>query len=339
MNMTWTWACLDLPWKCHESAMKQQIHGRFMALSWRFHGAFMALSWHFGHVWICHKSAMMKPTCQIHIRFIADSCQFLSVPKNQNHVRFMSLSWQFHGTFTYKPYLGTVCQNLLEKIIQKVGVGCRFGFFLPNFSFIFGNMSDSCRFHGTFMALSSFRFLLFFQSVSWHLHGRFMALSWRFPGTFHFGHVWICHESAMNLPNLDETYISDSCLFVSIYLSVYLSSVFFWCYFHWWFFKFRLINFFCGFLWSKYRGIRNTQTHKLTFGWPFANQGKGLNTSAVFLCQAHGPGCLQSKFQWFEAPFWQVNKHMLAVQHVQGIQIGLRNNCGWLPSLKLTARP
>ena len=30
----------------------------------------------------------------------------------------------------------------------------------------------------------------------------------------------------MNLPNSDETYMSDSCLFVSVYLSVYLSSVF-----------------------------------------------------------------------------------------------------------------
>ena len=82
--------------------------------------------------------------------------QFLSVPKNQNHVRFMSLSWQFHGTFTYKPYLGTVCQNLLEKLSKKSVLVV--DFFLPNFGFIFGNMSDSCHFHGSFMA------------VSWHFH-------------------------------------------------------------------------------------------------------------------------------------------------------------------------
>ena len=97
-------------WICHESAMNLPWNSRFMADSWHFYGAFMALSWHFpfGHVWICRKSAMMKPTCQIHGRFIADSCQIQQSQKKQNHVRFMALSWQFHGTFTYKPYLGTV---------------------------------------------------------------------------------------------------------------------------------------------------------------------------------------------------------------------------------------
>ena len=90
----------------------------------------------------------------------------------------MSLSWQFHGTFTYKPYPGTVYQNLLEKLSKKSVLVVDL-FFLPNFSFIFGNMSDSCRFHGPFMALSSFWFLLFFQTVSWHLHVRFMADSSR----------------------------------------------------------------------------------------------------------------------------------------------------------------
>ena len=194
----------------------------------------------------------------------------------------MSLSWQFHGTFTYKPYLGTVCQNLLEKLSKKSVLVVDL-FFLPNFSFIFGNMSDSCRFHGPFMALSSFWFLLFFQTVSWHLHGRFMADSWHFHGAFmalswHFSLwacldlPWKCRESAMNLPNLDETYMSDSCLFVSVYFCLFVVSVFFWCYFYWWFLRFRLINFFWGFLWSKYRVIRNTQTTnpnpQLVFSWP-----------------------------------------------------------------------
>ena len=105
-----------------------------MSDSCRFHGPFMALSWRFLPSDFYCFSKQFHGTCmsdswQIHRGFIADSCQFLSVQKNQNHVRFMSLSWQFHGTFTYKPYLGTVCQNLLEKVIQKVGVGCRFGFF------------------------------------------------------------------------------------------------------------------------------------------------------------------------------------------------------------------
>ena len=143
-----------------------------MSDSCRFHGPFMALSWRFLPSDFYCFSKQFHGTCmsdswQIHRGFIADSSRihrgFMPVsfsPKKskscQIHVAFMAVSWQFHGTFTYKPYLGTVCQNLLEKVIQKVGVGCRFGFFWPNFSFIFGNMSDSCRFHGPFMALSSF---------------------------------------------------------------------------------------------------------------------------------------------------------------------------------------
>ena len=137
-----------------------QIHVGFMGLSWRFLPSdFYCFSKQF-------HGTCMSDSWQIHRGFIADSCQFLSIPKKskscQIHVTFMAVSWQFHGTFTYKSYLGTVCQNLLEKVIQKVGVGCRF-VFLPNFSFIFGNMSDSCRFHGPFMALSSFRFLFYFS--------------------------------------------------------------------------------------------------------------------------------------------------------------------------------
>ena len=135
-----------------------QIHRGFMALSCHFHGTFLSAS----------------QLCRI-------------------HRGFMSLSWQFHGTFTYKPYLGTVCQNLLEKLSKKSVLVV--DFFLLNFSFIFGNMSDSCRFHGPFMALS-WRFLPsdFYcfskqfhgtcMADSWHFHGTFMALSWHFPGTF-----------------------------------------------------------------------------------------------------------------------------------------------------------
>ena len=70
-----------------------QIHVGFMALSWHFHGAFFLL------IFIVFPNSVMALACQIHGRFIADSCQFLSIPKNQNHVRFMSLSWQFHGSF------------------------------------------------------------------------------------------------------------------------------------------------------------------------------------------------------------------------------------------------
>ena len=126
-----------------------QIHRGFMALSCHFHGTFLSAS----------------QLCRI-------------------HCGFMSLSWQFHGTFTYKPYLGTVCQNLLEKLSKKSVLVVDL-FFLPNFSFIFGNMSDSCRFHGPFMALLIFMvFPNSFMAVAWQIHGTFMALSWHFPGTF-----------------------------------------------------------------------------------------------------------------------------------------------------------
>ena len=281
-----------------------------MSDSCRFHGPFMALSWRFlpsdfycfflkkiqTNNWIHLKNdrlASMSDSSQIHRGFMALSYHFhgtfLSASQLcRTHRGFMSLSWQFHGTFTYKPYLGTVCQNLLEKLSKKSVLVVDL-VFLPNFSFIFGNMSDSCRFHGPFMALSSFWFLLFFQTVSWHLHGRFMALSWHFhgafmalswhfPGTFlalsplgMFGFAmklpWKCHEFAKPRWNLNVRF----CLFLSVYFFLFVVSVFFWCYFHWWFLGFRLINFFCGFLWSKYRVIRNTQTTnpnpQLVFSW------------------------------------------------------------------------
>ena len=126
-----------------------------MSDSCRFHGPFMALSWRFLPSDFYCFSEQFHGTCmsdswQIHRGFITDSCQFFSIPKKQNHVRFMSLSWQFHGAFTYKSYLGTVCQNLLENVIQKVGVGCRFGFFcLISASFL-----AICQIHVGFMALS-----------------------------------------------------------------------------------------------------------------------------------------------------------------------------------------
>ena len=150
----------------------------------------------------------MTWTCTVSVSFSpkkSKSCQI--------HVTFMAVSWHFHGTFTYKPYLGTVCQNLLEKLSKKSVLVVRL-VFLPNFSFIFGNMSDSCRFHGPFMALS-WRFLPsdFYcfskqfhgtcMSDSWQIHRgfmpvsfspkktkscqihvTFMAVSWHFHGTF-----------------------------------------------------------------------------------------------------------------------------------------------------------
>ena len=122
-----------------------QIHVGFMALSWRF----------LPSDFYCFSKQLygtcMSDSWQIHRGFMPVSLISKKSKSCQIHVTFMAVSWQFHGTFTYKSYLGTVCQHLLEKVIQKVGVGCRFGFFcLVSASFL----SDSCRFHGPFMALS-----------------------------------------------------------------------------------------------------------------------------------------------------------------------------------------
>ena len=131
-------------------------------------------------------------------------------PKScQIHVTFMAVSWQFHGTFTYKPYLGTVCQNPLEKLSKKSVLVVDL-VFLPNFTFIFGNMSDSCRFHGPFMALSSFWLLLFFQTVSWHLHVRFMADSSR----IHRGFMPVSFSPKKS------KFMSDSCHFHGSFMAV-----------------------------------------------------------------------------------------------------------------------
>ena len=135
-----------------------------MSDSCRFHGPFMALSWRFLPSDFYCFSKQFHGTClsdssRIHRGFIADSCQFLSIPKNQNHVRFMSLSWQFHGSFmalSHTSLTWVQSAKIYWKSYPKSRCWLSIWFFLPIFSFIFGNMSDSCRFHGPFMALSSF---------------------------------------------------------------------------------------------------------------------------------------------------------------------------------------
>ena len=217
----------------------------------QIHVGFMALSWHFlpsdfycfflkkiqTNNWIHLKNdrlASMSDSWQIHRGFMALSCHFpvsftAMSDSSRIHVTFMAVSWHFH----IQALPGYSLPKSIGKVVQKVGVGCRFVFFWPNFSFIFGNMSDSCRFHGPFMALSSFWFLLFFQTVSWHLHGSFMALSWRFHGTFlalsplgMFGFAmkvpWKCHEFAKPRWNLNVRF----CLFVSVYFFLFVVSVF-----------------------------------------------------------------------------------------------------------------
>ena len=101
-------------------------------------------------------------------------------------------------------------------------------------------ISDSCRFHGTIMALSCHFLVIFISTpnmapptVSWHFHGRFMLLSWYFPlwpcldlpWRWHESAVKVtwgkCHESAMNLPDLHETYTADSSRMHVIFFQTY----------------------------------------------------------------------------------------------------------------------
>ena len=102
----------------------------------------------------------------------------------------MSLSWQFHGTFTYKPYLGTVCQNLLEKLSKKSVLVVDLVFCLISASFLaicqihVGFMALSWHFHGAFFLLIFIVFPNSFMALACQIHGRFMALSWRFHGSF-----------------------------------------------------------------------------------------------------------------------------------------------------------
>ena len=118
----------------------------------------------------------MALSCQPHsyVGFIADSCHFQLSHTSLTWVQSVKIYWR----------------KLSKKSVLVVDL-----FFLPNFRFIFGNMSDSCRFHGPFMALS-WRFLPsdFYcfpkqfhgtcMADSWQIHGSFMALSWHFPVTF-----------------------------------------------------------------------------------------------------------------------------------------------------------
>ena len=198
-------SAIKVPWICHESVLQV----------WSLRESTIQDQNLFSELCICQ--TYMKPTCQIHGRFIADSSRIhrglmpLSISSQKSkscqfHGAFMAVSWQFNGTFTYKPYLDTVCQNLLEKVIQKVGFGCRFGFFcLISSSFLaicqihVGFMALSWHFHGTFFLLIFIDILKKIQTNNWihlkndhlasmshssQIHGGFMALSCHFPVSF-----------------------------------------------------------------------------------------------------------------------------------------------------------
>ena len=177
-------------------ALACQIHSRFIADSSRIHASFfqsqkikiMSDSRHF-HGSFMHFHIQVLPgyrlpksigknypksRCWLSICFFClISASFLAIC--QIHVGFMALSCYFHGTFLYVGFIADSCHfhgsfmalshtsltwvqsaKIYWKKLSKKSVLVVDLFFLPNFSFMFGNMSDSCRFHGTFMALSSF---------------------------------------------------------------------------------------------------------------------------------------------------------------------------------------
>ena len=173
----------------------------------------------------------------MHRKFIADSWPFMSlswhVPvsftamsdSSRIHVTFMAVSWRFH----IQALPGHSLPKSIGKVIQKVGVGCRFGFFgLISASFWairqihVGFMALSWHFHRAFFLLICIVFPGSCMALSRHFHGAFMALS---PlGMFGFAMKvpWKCHEFAKSRWNLNVRL----CLFVSVYFFLFVVSVF-----------------------------------------------------------------------------------------------------------------
>ena len=216
----WSSFWLEVPLIC------QQIHVRFMALSlhldgnpehgspnsfmilsWQIHGAFLALPplWPGGKVrWKCHESA--KPTWNLHVRFIADSSRTHGtfypnkLKSCQIHCTFMAVSWRCH----IQAWPGYSLPTSIAKRVQKIGFSCRFVLFAWFQSYFF-IMSDSCRFHGTFMALLHPDFCLFFHEQDPHQQldsSQNDHLSWMSDSSrIHEYDLYLgkCDESAMNL--------------------------------------------------------------------------------------------------------------------------------------------
>ena len=194
----------------------------------------------------------MALSCHSYVGFIADSCHFHGSFMALSHT---SLTWVQSAKIYWKSYPKSRCwlsicflclisASFLAICQIHVGFMALSWRFLPSDFYCF-----SKQFHGTCMA------------DSWQIHGTFMAVSWHFPGTFPFGHVWICHESAMNLPNLDETYMSDSCLFVSVYFCLFVVSVFLML-FSLMVFEVQVDQFFLGFSLIKIKGYKEHPNHQ-----------------------------------------------------------------------------
>ena len=135
-------------------------------------------------------------------------------------IKIMSLSWQFHGSFmalSHTSLTWVQSAKIYWKSYPKSRCWLSICFFFANFSFIFGNMSDSCRFHGPFMALSwhfhgAFFPLIFivfpnsFMALACQIHGRFIADSSRI------------HASFFQSPRIKI--MSDSCHFHGSFMAV-----------------------------------------------------------------------------------------------------------------------
>ena len=225
------------------------LNVRFIANSSRTHGAFMSLSWHFPVSFTA-----MSDSSRIHVIFMALS--------------HTSLTWVQSAKIYWKSYPKSRCW-------WSIWFFCLISAsFLAICQIHVGFMALSWHFHGAFFLLIFIVFPNSFMALAWQIHGTFMALSWHFPGTFlalsplgMFGFAmkvpWKCHESAKPRWNLHVRFMSICvCLFLSVCRQ---------CFFDVIFLRFRLINFFWGFLWSKYRLIRNTQTTnpnpQLVFSW------------------------------------------------------------------------
>ena len=238
-------SAMNLPWKRHESAMNlpwwnqyEYDIDHFEALenaTWKRHESAMKV-FEKCEVWkkVPYKIKIylvnyesVKHIWNLHVRFMADSSRihrgFMPVSFNpkkskscQIHVAFMAVSWHFH----IQALPGYSLPKSIGKSYPKSRCWLSIWFFLPNFSFIFGNMSDSCRFHGPFMALS-WRFLpsdfyCFFlkkiQTNNWiHLKNDRLALNVRF-----IANSSRIHGAFMSLSCQLHSYvgfIADSCHF------------------------------------------------------------------------------------------------------------------------------
>ena len=131
---------------------------KIMSDSCHFHGSFMALS-HTSLTWVqsakIYWKSYPKSRCWLSICFFGlISASFLAIC--QIHVGFMALSWHFHGAFFLLIFI--VFPNSFMALACQIH-----GRFIADSSRIHASffqsqkikiMSDSCHFHGSFMALS-----------------------------------------------------------------------------------------------------------------------------------------------------------------------------------------